>query len=61
MTNPSLAELSRECASCFFFHSSMELIDGRLHMALACEQHAAAFPNALDCPHCLVFDSPDEG
>jgi hypothetical protein len=60
MTNTTPAELSRECASCFFLHSSIEFIDGILNLEMACEQHAAAFPNALDCPHCLSLDNADD-
>jgi hypothetical protein len=60
MTKPTLAELSRECATCLFFNSSIGFTDGRLHIEVACEQYAAAFPGAHDCPHNLVLDYADE-
>lgn len=60
MTKPTLAELSGECAMCLFFNSSVEFTDGRLHIEVACEQYAANFPSAHNCPHNLVLNYADE-
>jgi hypothetical protein len=60
MSKLTLDEISQECAACLFFNTEIEFTEGRLRLALTCDQQEKGFPSAKGCTQSLVLHGADE-